>query len=61
MNVDSVENSSSEEGKESEQIPKEIQDEECSTDKEKDKDVVDVDELDLENIPLVNSLLLMDC
>jgi len=48
MNVDSVENSYSEDGKESEQISKETQEEECSTNKEKDKDVVVVDELDQE-------------
>ena len=52
----SIENSFSEEGKESEEISKETEEEECSKDKEKDKDVVDVDELDLDNIPLVNTL-----
>jgi hypothetical protein len=51
----SVENSISEEGKKYEEVSKETKEEDDFMDKEKDKDVVDVGELDLDDIPLANT------
>ena len=44
------------EGEDSEEVSKGTEDEEGSEDKEKNKNVVDVDELDLDDIPLTNTL-----
>ena len=52
----SVENSISEEGEESVEVSKETEEENDYEDIEKDKDVVDVDNLDLDDIPLTNTL-----
>ena len=50
-----VVNSHSEVNEESEEDPKENQEEDYSEDKEKDKGVVDVDSLDSDEIPLINT------